>query len=234
MRPRIQKTLNVLANIALLGAVVGFAFGPQGPFGEYLRDYRNASAVARAIKANWQELMEGPRLGPLEATVTLIEFTDYECPYCRQEHDRMSERLKRLDGVALIVHHFPLPIHFAAAGAARSAICAGDQGYFAGMHEQLNTESEWLVDTNWVRLAQEIKLPDVSQFEACIGSAATIERLERQKTLGASLGVTGTPTFFVAGKKHYGIMSDSVFAALIWEAGGADTGSASRDRSAVR
>ncbi len=68
------------------------------------------------------------------------------------------------------------------------------------------------------RLVQSVDLPDVRQFSSCLGGSATLELRGRQKRLGTWLGVAGTPTFFIAGRKHYGIMSDSVFAALVGQA----------------
>jgi len=66
VKGQLQKGLNVLANLGLLTAVAMFAFGPQGPFGGCVREYRTARAVRRTVEAKWKELVEAPRLGPRE------------------------------------------------------------------------------------------------------------------------------------------------------------------------
>lgn len=151
--------------------------------------------------ANWQTQLEKfRRLGPADAQVQLIEFADYECPYCASFHATLDALRKRYPRqVAVYLIHHPLPGHRFAEKAARAAECAGAQGHFEAMHASLFNHQNALGLKPWGELADEAGVPDLVLFESCIESAEPIRLLLEGKEFADQLGVRGTPTVIVNG-----------------------------------
>jgi protein-disulfide isomerase len=145
------------------------------------------------------QLGNAPVLGKSDAPVTMVEFTDLECPFCRAFHTASFEEIKRkyIDTGKLryVSRDYPLPFHPQALPAARVARCAGEQGRFWEMREALITNA---LDTEtMVNLARGMKL-DQPKLQACIGD----ERIEKavQADIAdaeSTAGVSGTPTFVI-------------------------------------
>jgi protein-disulfide isomerase len=141
-------------------------------------------------------------LGKADAPLTLVEFTDLECPYCRTFHVSTFERLKKeyidTGKVRFITRDFPLDFHPNARPAAQAVRCAGEQGKFWEMRHHVTLNASALNTALYEKLARELKL-DLPRFTACAGSDSHKEAIDRDMAEGMSAGVTGTPSF-VLGK----------------------------------
>jgi protein-disulfide isomerase len=142
----------------------------------------------------------GPVLGRADAPVTLVEFTDLECPYCRAFHVGTFERLKReyidTGKVRFITRDFPLDFHPNARPAALAVRCAGEQGKFWEMRHAVTLNANALNRELYDRLARELTL-DGGRFSACIGVDRYRTEIEHDMDEAAKAGVSGTPTFVI-------------------------------------
>jgi protein-disulfide isomerase len=138
--------------------------------------------------------------GRADAPVTVVEFTDYQCPYCRRFQAETWPRLKRsyVDSgkVRFIIRDLPLEFHSAARPAAEAAHCAGEQGQFWPMHEALLASDTKLTDAAMMRRAQALGL-DLRRFRDCVRENKYEPAIARNAAQAASLGVHGTPSFII-------------------------------------
>jgi protein-disulfide isomerase len=156
-----------------------------------------------ALIPNWRDdIAKGIRLGPDAALVQLIEFADFECPYCGSFHKMLaSVRQRYPTEISLTYVHFPIQGHRFALPAARVAECAGDQGRFEAMHDQLFEGQDQFGLKPWDDYATAAGVPDLAALDACIKKTDPIQRVEEGKALGAKLDVRGTPTIIINGWK---------------------------------
>jgi protein-disulfide isomerase len=155
----------------------------------------------------------GYTLGSKDAAVTMVEFTDYECPFCRQfESATFGEiRKKYIDTgkVLLVVRNLPLSIHSNAMRAAQAALCAGDQGQFWGMNDLLFSGSAENLGGEGI-LHSARKLPmDVSVFKSCLDGGKHIPDVLKDQQDAAALQLSGTPSFLI-GKVTGGVVDGSI------------------------
>ena len=146
------------------------------------------------------ELAEAQISGPKTARVTLVEFADYECPYCQ----RVASDVKKLkdefgDRIAFSYKDFPLPNHTRAEKAAEAARCASKQDKFWEFHDELFHSRELDVDQLKAQ-ARALQLNPV-QFDKCLDSGEQAAAVNKDRKEGVRLGISGTPSFFVNG--HY-------------------------------
>ncbi len=156
--------------------------------------------------------------GPREAAVTVVEYGDFECPYCGRAEPVVRELLGDFADIRYIWRHLPLTdVHPHAQLAAEAAEAAGDQGAFWEMHDKLLEHQDALEGDDLVGYAQELGL-DLEQFSEYLRERRGANRIADDVD-GADLsGVSGTPTFFINGRRHYGAydiatLSDAVRAA---------------------
>lgn len=140
--------------------------------------------------------------GAKNAKVTLIEYSDYECPFCLRHETSIQQALKDYpNDVRVIYRHFPLTsIHPEAQKAAEAAECAGQQGKYWEMHDGIfkaNTDGAMSV-AKWKELAATLKL-DVNKFNTCLDGGAMAALVAQQTQDGSNAGVQGTPGTFVNG-----------------------------------
>ena len=142
---------------------------------------------------------DGPAKGPDKAPVTIVEFSDFECPYCVKAEETVQEVLKTYEGkVRLVYRDFPLPFHPHAQKAAEAAHCAGDQGKYWDMHSALFSNQQALGAEDLKSHAKKLGL-DSGKFDKCLDSGEKAALVEENKKAGAEVGVSGTPAFFVNG-----------------------------------
>ena len=138
--------------------------------------------------------------GNPNAPVTIVEFTDFQCPFCRKSEETLKTLLSKYDGrVKLAFLDFPLAeIHGQAAGAAEAARCAGEQGKFWEYHDRLFVDQSKLDEASLVGHAQSLHL-DESAFRSCLASGKFKQDIQGNREEGIEAGVTGTPAFFING-----------------------------------
>ena len=153
--------------------------------------------------------------GPKNAPVTIVEFTDYQCPYCHRAQDVVDQILQQYEGKVRLVHlDFPLENHPGAVPAARAARCAGEQGRFWDFHRSLMTQKGSLDQADLTSRAATLKL-DAGDFAECLASDRHLETILEELEQGSDLGVTGTPAYFINGRMVSGAQPFPAFAEII-------------------
>jgi protein-disulfide isomerase len=159
-----------------------------------------------------------PVKGGKAPKVTIVEFSEFQCPFC----SRVGPTLKQIeetykDDVAIAFKHLPLPFHNNAEGAAIAAMAAQDQGKFWQLHDKMFANQQALDRPNLEKFAQEVGL-DMTKFKAALDNPTPYkERLAEDTKLAAQMGASGTPTFFINGRKLVGAQPFNSFAAAIDE-----------------
>ena len=142
--------------------------------------------------------------GPADAPVTLVEYGDFECPYCGRAEDVIRELLADFGDVRYVWRHLPLTdVHPRAQIAAEAAEAAADQGAFWEMHDLLFQHQDALKPSDLERYARELGL-DTQRFSDELRSHEHAARIADDVDSADLSGVSGTPTFFVNGRRHYG------------------------------
>jgi protein-disulfide isomerase len=139
--------------------------------------------------------------GPKDAPVTIVMFSDFQCPFCAQSAPIVDDVLKAYpNDVNFMMKQFPLKqIHPNAEPAARAAIAAGKQSKFWEMHDELYKNFRSLTPETIKGIAEKLSL-DMAKFEADMNSDAAKKQVEEELALGAKSDVRGTPSFFINGK----------------------------------
>ncbi|HYB13553.1 MAG TPA: thioredoxin domain-containing protein [Myxococcota bacterium] len=140
---------------------------------------------------------DGPARGPQDAPVTIVEFSDFQCPFCRRAESTVKQVLDRYqDRVRFVYRHFPLEMHPRAQPAAEAAACADEQGRFWDYHAKLFEGG--LEDADLQRYATELGL-NAAAFQECVAQHKTKDVVTADFEAGKAAGVSGTPAFFVNG-----------------------------------
>ncbi len=226
-----------LMSFALLGFIVGFGVNEvmgtsvggagrgaaPGPQVNVPAAPTPSPTPAAAVVANPPKEDDDSILGKTNAAVTLIEFTDYQCPFCARHFTQTFAQIKQeyvdTGKVKYIVRDFPLSIHPNAPKASEATECADDQDKFWEMHDALfEKQGLWSSAPNASELfkqyATELGL-DADDFGSCLDSGKYTAEVQKDFTDGSSGGVTGTPAFFVNGKKLSGAQPFAAFKAAI-------------------
>jgi protein-disulfide isomerase len=158
--------------------------------------------------------------GTQHAPVTLLEYGDFQCPFCRQAESVVRKLLEAFrDDLRLVWRHLPLSlIHPDAQLAAEAAEAAGAQGAFWEMHDMLLARQDELRPVDLVRRAKDLGL-DTEPFLEALRSRAYAERVAADVATAEVSGATGTPTFFVNGKRHEGAYDVDTLASVVRDAG---------------
>jgi protein-disulfide isomerase len=184
------------------------------------RQLRDAARVAVRLdvpRASVAIPAGAPSMGAANAPVTIVEFTDYQCPYCHRAQSVVDELLSRYTGRIRFVHlDFPLDGHPGAVPAARAARCAGEQGRFWEYHRDLMTAPGSLDAADLARRADALRL-DRAAFDACVSSGRHDTAIQASLREGEELGVSGTPAYFVNGRMVAGARPLESFTEIIDE-----------------
>lgn len=168
---------------------------------EYLEELKKKYKPSITLPAPVVEVSAAgrPEKGPKNAPVTIIEFSDYECPFCQRAEPAVAKVMETYrDKVRLVFRDFPLPMHKNAAPAAEAAACANAQGKFWEYHGKLFTSSSLGAD-RLKAIAGEIGL-DAAKFDECVSKRQFKADVEKDLADGAEAGVNGTPAFFINGR----------------------------------
>jgi protein-disulfide isomerase len=169
---------------------------------------------------NWHQLVSaGQRNGPDPASITIVEFSDFQCPFCAQLSGVLQKlRAKYPTQLATIYRHYPLrSIHAQAYAAALAAECAADQGRFQPYHDELFARQHDLEDSSWLAIASKTGVADLGEFQHCIGNAAgsAAARVARDMRAGDDLRVSGTPTVVLDSVRLGGSLSFEALDSLV-------------------
>jgi len=162
---------------------------------------RSRANSAKDVDAPEQVEFGGkPVLGIKNATIGIIEFTDYQCPFCERHNQqvmpRLDEEFINTGLVKYVIRDFPLDTHSDAKPAAIAANCAGEQGKYWGMHDILFKNQRILSKDIYTRLANDLNL-NMKAYQECIKDPNKIKSVEQDVVYGKSIGVSGTPKFFI-------------------------------------
>ncbi|HSP96812.1 MAG TPA: DsbA family protein [Candidatus Dormibacteraeota bacterium] len=174
-------------------------------------------AIASKIKT------EGaPVRGPKDAKVTIVEFSDFQCPYCARAHQTMSEQvMKEYDGkVKLVYKNFPLGFHKWAEPAAIGGACAAQQdpAAFWTYYDFMFNNQQQVTPENVKEKAQEAlkgTKVDMAKWNDCFDNKKTLDKVKADQAEGGAVGVTGTPAFIINGRKISGAQPFQNFKAVI-------------------
>jgi protein-disulfide isomerase len=194
---------------------------------EQQRQAERRNAYTRELRARYDvkvliepfrvpvELAQAPVRGNPKAAVTVIEFSDFQCPYCQRVRPTMT-RLRELyaDRVRFAFRHYPLDFHPQAQKAGEAAACAGEQGKFWEMHDRLWDNTSKLQVDDLKAHAQTLGLAP-AEFATCLDSGRFADAVEADLRAGQEYGVSGTPAFFVNGRPLVGAQPFEAFQQVI-------------------
>lgn len=176
-----------------------------------------AAAGGQEVRRYDVPMDDDPAIGPQDAPITLIEFSDYECPYCSRWHEQVYTRLRQEypDTVRIVFRDFPLTsIHPNAVPAAEAANCANEQDAFWDFHEKLFSGEYGLGEEAYMQYAEDLEL-DVEEFQSCLESGRYNDEVMADYQYAADLGVRSTPTFFLNGIPLVGAQPYEMFKEVI-------------------
>jgi protein-disulfide isomerase len=215
-----MKRLKVehVLNTAAIGLFVWMLLRPSGPATTWWLRQIAAREIATEVAAAWSFAASTGAGSPFDegAGAELMVFSDYECPYCREDHVVLRAFLEGSGtGTARLVHLPLVEIHPSARDASLFAICAEFQGRFSGAHRFLMENRSWQEDPDWEGIATEIGVPAVDEVARCMGSDSAEFRLNTDLALADSLGLRSTPAYVGIKKIHRGLVTSDELAALV-------------------
>ena len=176
-------------------------------FFAFLEAKYNSRILLEPPRIDYSRLDNGPAHGPQSAPVTILEYSDFQCPFCaKAPAGLLSLQRKYPDKIRVIFKYFPLKMHKDAQKAAEAAVCAEQQGKFWEFHDLLFANQQDLSGPALTAYAGSADL-DRTQFESCISSGVASRRIGEDKDSGTFLDIDGTPTFFVNGRYVEGLGS---------------------------
>ncbi len=213
-RSHIYAGLLPLAFVA--GLAAGFlAWGQTEPVAPTEAPVANANPAPVGDSRVEVDTDDDAALGPQDAPITVVEFSDYNCPYCQKFHQETFQAL--LDAypgqIRFVYRDFPITSQ-ESFRAAQASECAGDQGAFWEFHDALFERSAGLGMAAYQQYAEQLGL-DVDQLTTCIEEGQFAAEVEADARYAAELGVTGTPTFFINGLPLVGAQPLSRFTQVI-------------------
>ncbi|MBF0628887.1 MAG: DsbA family protein [Magnetococcales bacterium] len=206
--------------------------GLEDQIREHLLDEAKKEAEGKVLAKLLQQyepeiLLKAPRFtvtgpedlarGDAKAPITIIEFSDFECPYCRRAQATIKKVQEAYgDKIRMVFRHYPLPFHTKAPKASEAAQCAAEQGKFWPMHDLLFEDKTSLEIADLKKAAKTVGL-DQAAFDKCLDSGKHGARVTADLGDGKKLGVTGTPTFFINGIRLVGAQPFEKFKSVIDE-----------------
>ena len=152
--------------------------------------------------------------GPEDAPITIIEFSDFACPYCQESYIGLKAiRKKYEDKVKIIYRDYPL--HDNSIFLSLSAKCAGEQGKFWEMHDKLFKSQEDLTNDSIKKIANDLRL-DMEAFNDCYDNDKYQGNIQKDLAAGVKAGVEGTPTLFINGEKFAGVIPKSILEQILY------------------
>ncbi|VAX37847.1 hypothetical protein MNBD_UNCLBAC01-1671 [hydrothermal vent metagenome] len=192
----LQRQKNLEGRIAVLEQKLKGQVAPSAPV-------RQAPPAEDFSKKHDIPVDHSPVYGNKNAPVTIVEFVDFQCPFCARFHKPMAKAIQEYPNkVNYMIKNFPLGFHAQAKPAAKAAFAAGEQGKYWEMAEALLKNGSVLNDEKFEEIARDIGL-DVKKFQKDYKEkdAQWEEYITKDMSLGSKVGVRGTPTFYINGRK---------------------------------
>ncbi len=216
----------------VVGGVVGFAVGSvfnsskagNSPIAAITGDKNPSAAPPRPAAAPGNDntvykvtLDDSPQKGSKDALVTLVEFSDYQCPFCSRGHNTVVELEKHYgEKLRVVMKQHPLGFHPRAEPASIAALAAGEQGKYWEFHNKLFANQQALDDATFEKYAQELGL-NLDKWKADLTSPRFKAQVTKETAQAVQLGATGTPAFFINGRKLSGAQPIDNFKKIIDE-----------------
>lgn len=218
-RSYFYSVLVVLAFFA--GVLVGYlAWGRNGgsPAGAAAADSQPAQAAATQAVHRYDIPTDGfYSLGPKDAPITLVEFSDYQCPYCERWYTQVYKQLLAAypGKIRFVYRNLPLTsIHPESMPAAEAAMCAGEQNAYWQYHDKLFDNQDKLGNDLYIQLAKDLGL-DMAEFQSCLTTHKYQSAIQADMDFSLGLGVQSTPTFFINGLAVVGAQPLTAFTQVI-------------------
>jgi protein-disulfide isomerase len=183
----------------------------------YLETLKAKTSVKVALEPPRQTVAEAgrPARGPVNAPIEMIEFSDFQCPYCLRANPVVTQVLDAYgDRIRFVYRHYPLPNHPNARPAAEASQCANEQGKFWPYHDKLFASEGRLSDADLRRSAAEVGM-DAVKFGACLDAHRFKADVDDDIAAGDEAGVSGTPAFFINGRVLTGAQPFDAFKRVI-------------------
>jgi protein-disulfide isomerase len=190
----------------------------QERLGTFIGELKAKHKTSIALKPPMVEVATAGRPergGGAKAPITIIEFSDYECPFCKRGEDSIAKVMQAYgDKIRLVFRDFPLPMHPQARPAAEAAGCANAQGKFWEYHAKLFANQTALGEDKLKQYAKDVGL-DTAKFDECLAKKPFKAAIDKDIADGSEVGVTGTPAFFVNGRMLSGAQPFEKFKEVI-------------------
>jgi len=170
---------------------------------------------------NWARVSAGGRWqGRPDAPVRIVEFSDFQCPFCARTHPAVDAVQRRHpERVAVLFRHFPIQsIHPYARPAAIAAECAAEQGRFAEFASRLFAQQDSIGSKPWARFAAGAGVADAAAFDRCVRDSTTVARVDADTRLGVETDLEVTPTLVINGTMYPGSISEAALDSLVLRA----------------
>ena len=166
---------------------------------ERLKGEQNVAVVYQPYRMQFNN-EKAPTLGKSEAPVTLVEFSDFQCPFCQSAAPTLKQVEQKFgDKVRIVYRQFPLTnIHPFAFKAAEASLCANEQGKFWQLHDEMFADQKKLSVSDLKQTARRLGM-DGKKFDTCLDSGRYVEQVQNDQKEGSRVGVTGTPAMFING-----------------------------------
>ena len=178
----------------------------------------NPAASGASKYLNPPSADDDPVIGDKNAKVTIIEFSDFECPFCGKFYDdaykQINEQYIKTGKVKIVFRDFPLSFHPNAHNAAEAAECADEQGKFLEMHDKIFENQKALTKDDLKKYAKDLGL-DQSKFDSCLDTGKYKQEVDKDLEDGSKVGVSGTPSFFINGISLTGAQPFEAFKEII-------------------
>jgi protein-disulfide isomerase len=193
-----MKWDGILTGVLVISAVVTTTLVVRR---ELFPQHVASSSQTPVFVPQWRTLIStGIRMGKPDAPVQVIEFADFECPFCASFHESYAALVKKYPGdLALTFIHLPIPGHRFALPAARASECASEQDRFQAMHDQLLARQNEFGLTPWSEYAVRAGLSDRAAFESCMNRQGEMPRVEAGRVLARRMSINATPTIIFNG-----------------------------------
>ncbi len=190
-------------NVTLLSIRQQFFRSPPPPPGR-----PSQPASGRPLPPGLSLRAGGLRLGRVDAPLQVVEFADFECPFCAVAAGELEEVWRKYPSrISVVFRHMPIEAHPHARDAALAAECAGDQGAFEKYYFALFANYAKLNRRSWRDYAKQSSVPDLNRFDRCLRAGQFRERIDADVELARKVGVVGTPTWIVGDSVYGGVPS---------------------------